>query len=528
VKARTIDVWAVTALLVLVAAYMALFFDFGALPDEDAAILLRYADHLARGYGLVWNPGEPPVEGATDFGFTVLVAFLMNLGLSLELAARTAGIVAHFALVALVYVASARLAGVHRGLAFFSAAFVALGPGLNYAQVHFGTPVFALAAAVSFAFSMALYRRVTVRDSVLFSLSCLVMGLIRPEGVLYAGFMLLGLVAARGLRETRAPIVSFIAVFATLGGAYFVWRATYFGHLLPSPVYVKGGGGVYIEPLLVSAKNIGTMTLLFFAVPLLALRTTRSARKAALVLVPVVGFGLIWVFLNDMQNYLMRYQYAALPPLAMWWAALLPDIRRDWGLPRFDSLSTSRRRLAGGVLALAGGGMLFVQLDLYRNYVWYERGLYDVATILGDYRDRGYTLTTTEAGLLPLYSGWRTIDAWGLNDEWIAHNGGITEDYLAANEPHVIMAHAFFSPVSPPATEPNAWDRMALTLRRYAEENGYTLAACFGVRPGDTHYYYVHPDIPESEEITERIRSLEYRWVDRRIANDYAVAAMDQ
>ena len=30
-------------------------------------MLLRYAEHLAAGHGIVWNLGDPPVDGATDF-----------------------------------------------------------------------------------------------------------------------------------------------------------------------------------------------------------------------------------------------------------------------------------------------------------------------------------------------------------------------------------------------------------------------------------------------------------------------------
>src|SRR4051812_24123669 len=33
---------------------------------EDAMISMRYARHLADGHGLVWNVGEPPIEGFTN------------------------------------------------------------------------------------------------------------------------------------------------------------------------------------------------------------------------------------------------------------------------------------------------------------------------------------------------------------------------------------------------------------------------------------------------------------------------------
>ena len=55
---------------------------------------------------------------------------------------------------------------------------------------------------------------------------------------------------------------------------------------------------------------------------------------------------------------------------------------------------------------------------------------------------------------------------------------------------------------------------MTLIVKQYAEDNDYILAGAFGVSPYDTHYYYVRPDFPDSTEIAERIRGVEYTWFD--------------
>ena len=53
------------------------------LPFEDAAMLFRYAENFAKGYGIVWNKGENPgtSDGATDLGFIFLLAPLIKMGL---------------------------------------------------------------------------------------------------------------------------------------------------------------------------------------------------------------------------------------------------------------------------------------------------------------------------------------------------------------------------------------------------------------------------------------------------------------
>jgi hypothetical protein len=49
---------------------------------EDAMISMRYARHLADGHGLVWNIGEPPIEGFTNLLWVLWMSLSHKLGLS--------------------------------------------------------------------------------------------------------------------------------------------------------------------------------------------------------------------------------------------------------------------------------------------------------------------------------------------------------------------------------------------------------------------------------------------------------------
>ncbi|HEX4934306.1 MAG TPA: hypothetical protein VFV33_14045, partial [Gemmatimonadaceae bacterium] len=51
--------------------------------SDDAYITFRYADHLARGLGLVFNVGER-VEGYSNFLWTIWIAFGLRLGSDAE------------------------------------------------------------------------------------------------------------------------------------------------------------------------------------------------------------------------------------------------------------------------------------------------------------------------------------------------------------------------------------------------------------------------------------------------------------
>ncbi|MDP6931537.1 MAG: hypothetical protein QGG40_01415, partial [Myxococcota bacterium] len=65
----------------LLAVLVALYGSLGLGLQDDTFISLRYARNLVEGHGLVFNPGEP-VEGYTNFLWTLLLAFVIRLGLN--------------------------------------------------------------------------------------------------------------------------------------------------------------------------------------------------------------------------------------------------------------------------------------------------------------------------------------------------------------------------------------------------------------------------------------------------------------
>src|SRR5262245_2787031 len=46
---------------------------------DDAYISMRYARHLVDGHGLVWNVGEAPIEGFTNFLWVLWISVLTKL-----------------------------------------------------------------------------------------------------------------------------------------------------------------------------------------------------------------------------------------------------------------------------------------------------------------------------------------------------------------------------------------------------------------------------------------------------------------
>ncbi len=523
------DALALALLLAGLGLYCLLAVDFGGRPEEDAAMLLRYSRHLAAGHGIVWNVGEPPVDGATDFLFMVVVALLHRFGLSLETAAAGLGLVAHAATVLVVYFCARRSLGVPAPLAFVSAVFLAVGPGLNHLTASYGTPLFAFLAAVAWWAALAAAVAPEERlpsPALRLAFTSLLLGLARPEGVFLGVFFLLAVIVYRRGEGAKALVSRFLLVFLTLGLAYFLWRFSYFGHPLPNPFYRKGGGVLHPHSLRMAWRNLWELSLPFVVVIAAGLLARRARRLAVFTLLPVAAFVSLWVLISDETNYVMRFRYPILPVVLVGFAGVVAQLTRPRALSPDPGPGLRRSRTSWAAALVVALSLAGFQHARYRHIAPKRMGLYDAALILRDFSRRNYALATTEAGLLPLYSTWRAVDAWGLNDAFIAHHGGVTEEYLDRYRPEVIVFHAYFSPETPQEGSRveerslgPAWYRMVTTLKGYAERNGYVLAAVFGRNAWDTHYYYVRAGFPDSAALVDRLHSLEYYWDGEPTAN---------
>jgi hypothetical protein len=527
------DLLVVGALLSSVPFYAIYRLELSSHPAEDAAMLLRYAENFAGGAGIVWNAGEDPVEGATDFLFVVGVGLLQRIGIKAADAARLIGFTAHLATVLLIYLFSRRVLACGTVLSFTAASFLAIGPALRHVEAAFGTPFFALFTTMLWCFGVVIaYGRDSRWHQIGFVGAGLLAGLARPEGVFMFVFVLAGVVVYKGLRTSRRFLVYSLSAFVFLGGCYFLWRWTYFGYPFPNAFYKKGGGALYYSSLVQSIANVIRMSLPFFLVLGLTYvfkvaewwrwrakssyesadskcRGWPSWRWLLLLGFPVVGFTVIWVFLSDEMNFFMRFQYPILPIVLLGALTVLERLTPSVRAMMESKGSNGNFELLIIVLMIGTLGYPHVK----NGYISATRdGRYDVALLLRDYRDRGYTMAVTEAGLLPWVSGWRAIDAWGLNDESIAHAGVLETVYLEINAPELIMIHAYFSPLVDVTETGDEWWKMATTLNDFAERRGYVLAAAFGVSPYDSHYYYVRRDFDDSDTIIRRIRETPYFW----------------
>jgi hypothetical protein len=333
---------------------------------DDGMISMRYARHLADGFGLVWNPGGPPVEGYTNPLWTLFMAAVHALGFS-DLLAPLVVMVAGSALLLLTAVLAARVAAAISDAP--AAPLVALVLTLADYALGFwtlrGMEVGLLAAATAgmvLATLRYIARPATRPLMALCALAVLAM-LTRRDAVIPVAVCALYLAAfTAGRARWRAAAAAGAAIVFTQA-ALLGFSAWYFGDAWPNTYYLKLEGVTLVERLargvpaaiLVILRHLGP--LLLVALPALwpAPWRSRASLPVAIVVVQLAYSAYVGGDAWEFMGYANRYVALALP-LAC--AAAAAGIVRVAPRPRQVVLACAALALAATVRA---GGEVFLQ-----------------------------------------------------------------------------------------------------------------------------------------------------------------------
>ena len=425
----------------VVAVYLAHVWWLAGMAD-DAFISFRYASHVAFGAGWVWNVGEAPVEGYTNFLWVLLHALYAKLGFDLPRAAQLTGAVA--GLVTLVYVDfAARRLGWKRRWALLPVALLAIcGPFAAWAAAGLETVVFTSLVTAALVHAAGWAREGDDSDCVALFVVLLLAALLRPEGLLVAA-VILPVSAPFALRDQRGRLLVGCAVLAVLYGAYFVWRWQHFGYLLPNTFYAKTGGGWAQATR--GAEYVGYF-LLHFAAPwapalLLAIGSARVWPRfggveplTVLAATLCVVWALYVAAVGGDYMAMYRFLVPVLPALALLLGGVLRMLLRS---SRHGGTALRAAAVASVVLGVLGTGLHSTPFEarvfdvpprMHGNHRGVETERWHVARLgaIGEAfaahaGGANASIATDAIGAIGWFSGLRVYGAHGLVDPQIAH-----------------------------------------------------------------------------------------------------------
>lgn len=386
---------------------------------DDAFISFRYARNLATGQGLVYNPGER-VEGYTNFLEVVVLAALHRLGADLVVAGRGLSLLGGAAAVVLAWALACRGLRGRETPGLVAAGLVAVNP-YHAAWAGAGLETTLFSALLAAAALPLVGVETTARRFLLVSGLGLLLALTRPEGVpLYAVLLACAAASAPGdLRARARAIVPGLALFALVGGAYFVARWLYFGDVLPNTFHAKSAFSAnHVRRGLAYLRDFDGNAFVLCAVPLVVAGAWSAARRrlVPLLAVPLAVLAIVVVEGGDGLP-MYRFVVPAVPFLAAL-ATLGIELAGE-------RLGRTGLALGTGVAALVGVLSFYPNRDTQLlNYV-YQRN-YEVPAwsasgrALGRSFPPGTTLAAVPIGAVGYYSGLPVIDMVGLTDRTIA------------------------------------------------------------------------------------------------------------
>jgi arabinofuranosyltransferase len=407
---------------------------------DDAMISMRYAKHLAQGHGLVWNIGEAPVEGFTNFGWVLYLAILHLFPFAaskISLAIMLTSLVILLANILVVYKISETLLPESKYAPLLAAIITAFYFPLVFWSLR-GMEVGLLTLLINLALLLALKQE----NQFLISLVLMLAILVRMDAAISA--MLIALY----FLLKRKSFVPALAVILTVG-AVLLFQKYYFGDFLPTTYYQKVTGYTVFERMRTgilvfnefAARDV--LTLFLLSIAALAFYKQRSL-ETFLLLGIFLGQCAYSVYVGGdyaepETNAANRFITQGMPALFILFSWMTSRVLSDLSAAQPQwSVSNSRINPA---IPLAIMVLLIISGEPWFNYTIDNAPLLKadirrvkLALHIKENTSSEAVIAVHAAGQIPYYAERNTIDLLGLNDPIVARGQGEGEFYPGHNK----------------------------------------------------------------------------------------------
>jgi arabinofuranosyltransferase len=387
---------------------------------DDAMISMTYARNLVAGHGLRWTVTGPPVEGYTNFGWTMWMALVHLFPVGDRFTSLVVMLLGAAILVANLWIVARiadRLGDDGRDLGTAAMVLTAFGFGLVFWTLR-GMEVGFLALLVDGAVLLALdVARAPTLGRVAAIGALLSAAVLTRSDALVGAVVVAAWLMASLPRARRWPLALVVpAALAVTVAAHTLFRWRYYGALLPNTYYLKLGG----VPLWMRlGRGVDTLSDELLRGPLLVVALAAvglSLRRRGLGLLAALFFAQcaysVWVGGDSWEDFafLNRFVSQAWPSLTLLAA---------FGLSRL--LGARLIAAAALVVLLCDGGAYKDWLKNGARFNQTDALMADYGMQIGAATDDGARIAVAWAGALPYFAHRDGIDLLGKCDPVIAH-----------------------------------------------------------------------------------------------------------
>lgn len=420
---------------------------------DDAFVTYRYAENLAEGRGLVFNDGGPPTEGFSNLLWLLISAAVHKLGAGLPEAMPTIGAYVGVLSVVILWVLYRRRRVTAPHMLAPMLLFASAAPFVLYASSGLETALFAsllLLAVVVFEKAVSTTR---TGPWLLLAGVCVALAMTRPDGALVMPAVVGYLAVTDRVKLRQRSVMIAVVVFVIAIVAYQAWRVSYFGEWTPRSLWVRSGGRTPLHAwlenmrmyLVMQGRDYAPMGYYYAVLAVLALiglslstakGGKRHGERFALALAAVYGI-VYFNFIDPLPG--MRYHAPLIGLLFVPIAHVSSGILKDAGF------ALDRKRVVPYVLAVST--LMAVNLEwvanLKMNASRVDEGNQACSKDLGKWLREAESpdalLAVTDLGLIPYYSGLKTLDVGKKPLTAEPGRGFINARYVLERDPDVVL-----------------------------------------------------------------------------------------
>lgn len=266
---------------------------------DDSYITFRHSLNMARGYGLVYNPGEN-VDAITNYLLAWILGNGIRVGIDPEIFARWIGIISSW----IVFFWTWHFARVRFNLSQLVAGAIALMLGTSGMFILesvggletslFTLFVFWLLWEITSAKGSEISKNALIRAGVASGLAMLT----RPDAAFFIAVVMLLLFDRKDFKTSIKRICIYMIPILILFLPYFINHWIFYGYPFPNSYYAKriASSGLLVRGLSRLFSNLydsGLVILFFLLVVVAAFRNSISGQKEypqRLIIIPLVGF----------------------------------------------------------------------------------------------------------------------------------------------------------------------------------------------------------------------------------------------
>lgn len=261
---------------------------------DDAMISMRYARNFAHGFGLVWNPGEAPVEGYTNTLWTLFMSIFHVFPMAEPLRClpiQIVGVLIQIATIVCVRNISLKIhksAGLIVWLPIILTAFYLPLNSWSLQGMEVGALAFLLVAVAARVQDVLAIGAAAPSIYVLLALA----NLVRMDALIVSLLTIGFLMCYDASRRKTHLIFGWLSIFISQG-LLELFRVSYYHDFLPNTYYLKVSGYPLIPRIAQGAYNLGKFLLKsnpwFFAIAAFALFKEKEKRFLFYLAVITIG-----------------------------------------------------------------------------------------------------------------------------------------------------------------------------------------------------------------------------------------------